>query len=423
MGCHIIKAANANIGAVGAHNLYTGLKGSSSLVHGTQTEFKNFTRGVNCFIGDSDAQMLITRMKERQEFTKDFSFDYFFEDAELCGLFWADEVAKCNYKEFGDIVSFDATYKTNTYEMVFVPFTTIDNHRRSVIVGSGLLKKETTEAYGWLLRAFKKAFVRAPNIVVTDQDGAIRLAVAAEFPKFSEMETFFGSMDGMDAILDNYPWFIRNTPLILKRWTQNANLLQEDVGKVLVREKLDNFPITTFNEDRFSAIATKLGTLLLLETYKSAMCMEIIRDVLCTLYVLNISGNVSNVLKNLNDPRQAAKGVTVGPKLGSRLARQEVSNSNPFDALNSVENDDDLDTNGGGDSDLFEVDSQVNSDNESEVEEVFNETPCFMASTSLNSGSGSGYRTKSLLEQWKETSVDDDYDPYDDDVYEDKDIS
>nr|GEX23512.1 hypothetical protein [Tanacetum cinerariifolium] len=50
----------------------------------TQTEFKNFTRGVNCFIGDSDAQMLITRIEQRQEFTKDFSFDYFVEDAELC---------------------------------------------------------------------------------------------------------------------------------------------------------------------------------------------------------------------------------------------------------------------------------------------------------------------------------------------------
>nr|GEX73716.1 retrotransposon protein, putative, Ty1-copia subclass [Tanacetum cinerariifolium] len=80
----IIKAANANIGVVRAHNLYTGLKGSSSLVHGTQTEFKNSTRGVNCFIGDSDAHMLITRMEQRQEFTKDFSFDYFVEDAELC---------------------------------------------------------------------------------------------------------------------------------------------------------------------------------------------------------------------------------------------------------------------------------------------------------------------------------------------------
>ncbi|GJU22600.1 FAR1-related sequence 5-like protein [Tanacetum coccineum] len=130
----IIKAANANIGAVRDHNLYTGLKGSSSLVHGTQTEFKNFTRGVNCFIGDSDAQMLITQMEERQQ-----------------------------------------------YKMVIVPFTAIDNHRRSVTVSSGNLKEETTQAYGWLLRAFRKAFVRVPNIVMNDQDGAMRLAVAAEF--------------------------------------------------------------------------------------------------------------------------------------------------------------------------------------------------------------------------------------------------
>ncbi|GJT52024.1 RNA-directed DNA polymerase, eukaryota [Tanacetum coccineum] len=75
----IIKAVNANISAVRAHNLYIGLKGSSSLVHGTQTEFKNFTRGVNYFIGDSDAHMLITRMEQR-------------------------------------------------YKMIFVPFTAIDNH-------------------------------------------------------------------------------------------------------------------------------------------------------------------------------------------------------------------------------------------------------------------------------------------------------
>ncbi|GJZ30745.1 RNA-directed DNA polymerase, eukaryota [Tanacetum coccineum] len=154
----IIKAANSNIGAVRAHNLYSSLK-------------------------DSDAQMLITRFEERQEFTKGFSFDYFVEDAELCDLFWADEVVKYNYIEFGDIVSFDATYKTNKYKMVFLPFTAIDYHRRSVTVGSGLLKRETAEAYGWLLRAFKKAFIRAPNIIVTDQDGAMRLAVAAEFPE------------------------------------------------------------------------------------------------------------------------------------------------------------------------------------------------------------------------------------------------
>ena len=66
--------------------------------------------------------------------------------------------------------------------MVFVPFTAIDNHRKCVTVGSGLLKNETTESYIWLLRAFKKAFVRSPNIIVTDQDGAMRKAIVEVLP-------------------------------------------------------------------------------------------------------------------------------------------------------------------------------------------------------------------------------------------------
>ncbi|GKF39458.1 hypothetical protein Tco_0119519 [Tanacetum coccineum] len=48
---------------------------------------------------------------------------------------------------------------------------------------------------------------------------------------------------------------------------------------------------------------------------------------------------------------------------------------------------------------LYKVDSTVNADSDSEVEEVFNKTASFMASTSLKSGSESGYGIKSLLEQ------------------------
>nr|GEV71795.1 hypothetical protein [Tanacetum cinerariifolium] len=50
---------------------------------------------------------------------------------------------------------------------------------------------------------------------------------------------------------------------------------------------------------------------------------------------------------------------------------------------------------------------------EDEVEQVDNEVASYLASKPM----GVGYDTKSLLEQWRETGVDDDYDPYDD-VYE-----
>ncbi|XP_076881959.1 protein FAR1-RELATED SEQUENCE 5-like [Bidens hawaiensis] len=75
----------------------------------------------------------------------------------------ADETSKSNHIAFGHIISFDATFKTNKYKMVFVPFTAIDNHCHSVTVGAGLLASETIESYTCLLQMFLKSFGHAPN--------------------------------------------------------------------------------------------------------------------------------------------------------------------------------------------------------------------------------------------------------------------
>ncbi|XP_076941561.1 protein FAR1-RELATED SEQUENCE 5-like [Bidens hawaiensis] len=74
------------------------------------------------------------------------------KEGTLKGLFWADECAKRYFYVFGDAVSFDATYRHNKYNMVFVPFTGIDNHNRNVTLGTALLGDETAETYSWLLR-------------------------------------------------------------------------------------------------------------------------------------------------------------------------------------------------------------------------------------------------------------------------------
>ncbi|GKE08610.1 retrotransposon protein, putative, ty1-copia subclass [Tanacetum coccineum] len=77
-----------------------------------------------------------------------------------------------------------------------------------------------------------------------------------------------------DAMLENGPWFIRNNPLILKKWHPDESLLKEDVSIVPVLVKLHGVPITTFSEDGLSDIATKLGTPLMLDFYTSDMCMQ-----------------------------------------------------------------------------------------------------------------------------------------------------
>ncbi|GKE12100.1 hypothetical protein Tco_1415651 [Tanacetum coccineum] len=58
-------------------------------------------------------------------------------------------------------------------------------------------------------------------------------------------------------------------------------------------------------------------------------------------------------------------------------------------------------------------------ENDSEVVVVFDETANLRISTSGKNGSDKGYGTNSLLEQWRDSYPDnDDYDMYDDDMYE-----
>ncbi|XP_022003885.1 protein FAR1-RELATED SEQUENCE 5-like [Helianthus annuus] len=105
------------------------------------------------------------------------------EENRLKGLFWYEDQDKRNYHVFGDVISFDATYHSKKYSMVFVPFTGIDNHHYhcNVTFGASLLAPETADTYIWLLRVFLKAVGSQPKVVVTDQDPAMKKAISVVF--------------------------------------------------------------------------------------------------------------------------------------------------------------------------------------------------------------------------------------------------
>ncbi|GJT56883.1 reverse transcriptase domain-containing protein [Tanacetum coccineum] len=207
----------------------------------------------------------------------------------------------------------------------------------------------------------------------------------------------FSSMGGLDSMLENDMWFIRNNSLIMKKWNPNVNLLKKDVGNISVWVKLHGVPVTAFSDDGLSSIATKLGTPLMLDSYTYDMCMQSwgrssyaramielradveLKDIIVVVMSKVVGGgdeypkNVgSDVAKNLKSPSQDPKGIPVGPKVGFKLVKlvyipvfkknnantsgktkkdaesaKEVSYPNLFDVLNSIEIDVDLDTNEG----------------------------------------------------------------------------
>nr|KAJ0212430.1 hypothetical protein LSAT_V11C400221880 [Lactuca sativa] len=152
----IVRASISKIGPTMAHKLRASLRGGYEFVKPKVVDYKNLRRDINRVIGYKDAHMIVNTMNDRRAHYPNYSFEFNCQDDVLDCMFWDDEMGKAYYAEFGDVISFDATFRTNKYRMVFVPFTAIDHHKKSVTVGSGLLSNESIESYSWLLKAFLK---------------------------------------------------------------------------------------------------------------------------------------------------------------------------------------------------------------------------------------------------------------------------
>ncbi|GJY18587.1 zinc knuckle CX2CX4HX4C containing protein [Tanacetum coccineum] len=84
---------------------------------------------------------------------------------------------------------------------------------------------------------------------------------------------FASNYDVLDVI-EKRPWIIRSIPIILNKWSPNVSLTKEDLTNVPVWVKLKDVPLVGFTHDGLSAIATKVGKLIMLDSYTSSMCME-----------------------------------------------------------------------------------------------------------------------------------------------------
>ncbi|XP_042973061.1 protein FAR1-RELATED SEQUENCE 5-like [Carya illinoinensis] len=105
------------------------------------------------------------------------------DDGRLKNVFWADARSRATYEYFGDVVTFDTTYLTNRYGMPFAPFVGVNHHGQSILLGVGLISSENTEKFVWLFDTWLKCMDgRVPKAIITDQDRAMKNAIAIAFP-------------------------------------------------------------------------------------------------------------------------------------------------------------------------------------------------------------------------------------------------
>ncbi|GJV32869.1 protein kinase, ATP binding site-containing protein [Tanacetum coccineum] len=240
--------------------------------------------------------------------------------------------------------------------------------------------------------------------------------ICSMFSSFTGLFSFqFSSMDGLDDMLENSPWFIRNNPLILKKWHPDENLLKEDISTVPGFKPQKEYRPVTKKHNASSSGNKKKGVEPTIEVSNSNPF-----DVLNLVdndgefgtnrgtnnLVHNEATSSGSSFMNIDNDGQFASNTPIGAKIdkieqqiGKGKLRLLDNDRNPLVPTGIVESD-------------------------IEVEVVFDETANLRIPTSGKDGSDKGYGTNSLLEQWRDSYLDnDDYDPYHDDMYENHDLS
>nr|KAJ0202339.1 hypothetical protein LSAT_V11C600338990 [Lactuca sativa] len=98
------------IGPTMVHKLRASLRGGYEFVKPKVVDYKNLRRYIN--------RVIVNTMNDRRAHYPNYSFEFNCQYDVLDSMFWADEMKKAYYDEFGDVISFDATFRTNKYRMV-----------------------------------------------------------------------------------------------------------------------------------------------------------------------------------------------------------------------------------------------------------------------------------------------------------------
>jgi len=119
---------------------------------------------------DDDLNKLLQFFRECKENNEHFYWDV---DADpktgvVRNIFWSHASQRAEYRDFGDVITFDTTHKTNSRRMPLAMFVGANNNLKNVTFGQALIGDESTGSFRWLFETFKSCMGgRQPHVILT----------------------------------------------------------------------------------------------------------------------------------------------------------------------------------------------------------------------------------------------------------------
>jgi hypothetical protein len=76
------------------------------------------------------------------------------EAGRVRSILWCTGKNRSDYVCFGDVITFDTTYRTNLYDMPFGLFVGVNNHFQSIVFRAVFLRHEMIESFEWAFSTF-----------------------------------------------------------------------------------------------------------------------------------------------------------------------------------------------------------------------------------------------------------------------------
>ncbi|XP_043698783.1 protein FAR-RED IMPAIRED RESPONSE 1 isoform X3 [Telopea speciosissima] len=225
-----------------------------------------FHDGLHLDLEVGDVQAMLEHFMDMQDENSNFFYAMDLnEEHRLRTVFWVDAKGRHDYINFGDVVSFDTTYVTNKYKMPLAPFVGVNHHFQCVLLGCALIADDTVSTYVWLMRTWLRAMGgRAPSMIITDQDKALKAAIAEVFPSTRHCLGLWHIIRKIPEKLGNvakrHENFVKKfNKCIYKSWTDEQ--FEKRWWKMVDRFELkEDEWIQSLYEDRIQWVPTYVGT-------------------------------------------------------------------------------------------------------------------------------------------------------------------
>lgn len=117
-------------------------------VSATKHSLKTVCQNINREQAYNDINKTLNLFREVRESDPGFMYSVDPDaNGQIRTVMWTNSRSRLQYEHFGDVVTFDTTYKTNLYEMPFGLFVGVNNHFQSVFFGGVLMTDETHETF------------------------------------------------------------------------------------------------------------------------------------------------------------------------------------------------------------------------------------------------------------------------------------